>query len=173
MATTGQGTTTGCGGRRDPRTGAFWVARVLMLTATGDFTGTREAPQMTGAPTPTMDHRHSLKLKMSMSVTSFLQGRTRLFSTTRFTATVSLFFFPGDSRMKLPTTTMTCMPYIASGSSTDWAHGNGINFTTSMELRDTGLYGFLLPADQIIPTAEETWAFHMTVIRELFAGTTV
>ena len=27
----------------------------------------------------------------------------------------------------------------------------------SMELRDTGLYGFLLPADQIIPTSEETW----------------
>ena len=23
-----------------------------------------------------------------------------------------------------------CMLYIASGSSTDWAHGNGINFTT-------------------------------------------
>jgi len=60
-----------------------------------------------------------------------------------------------------------CMLYIASGSSADWAHGNGINFTTSMELRDTGLYGFLLPADQIIPTSEETWAFHITVIREL------
>jgi hypothetical protein len=26
---------------------------------------------------------------------------------------------------------------------------------------------FILPAEQIIPTAEETWAFHMTVIREL------
>jgi len=61
-----------------------------------------------------------------------------------------------------------CMLYIASGSSTDWAHGEvGIGFTTSMELRDTGLHGFLLPADQIIPTAEETWAFHETVIREL------
>merc|ERR1711962_76769 len=60
-----------------------------------------------------------------------------------------------------------CMLYIASGSSADWAHGNGINFTTSMELRDTGLYGFLLPADQIIPTSEETWAFHITVIRDL------
>jgi len=61
-----------------------------------------------------------------------------------------------------------CILYIASGSSTDWAHGEaGIGFTTSMELRDTGLYGFLLPANQIIPTAEETWAFHITVIREL------
>jgi hypothetical protein len=34
----------------------------------------------------------------------------------------------------------------------------------------TGLYGFLLPADQIIPTAEETWAFHSTVIREIIKG---
>jgi len=31
-----------------------------------------------------------------------------------------------------------------------------------MELRDTGLYGFLLPPNQIIPTAEEVWAFHTT-----------
>ena len=37
-----------------------------------------------------------------------------------------------------------CMLYIASGSSTDWAHGEvGIGFTTSMELRDTGLYGYV------------------------------
>ena len=27
-----------------------------------------------------------------------------------------------------------CMLYIASGSSTDWAHGNGINFTTRLIL---------------------------------------
>jgi hypothetical protein len=30
----------------------------------------------------------------------------------------------------------------------------------SIELRDTGSYGFLLPPSKIIPTAEETWAFH-------------
>merc|ERR1719219_2463482 len=61
-----------------------------------------------------------------------------------------------------------CILYVASGSTVDWAHGEaGIFFTTSMELRDTGAYGFLLPAEQIIPTAEETWAFHTTVIREL------
>jgi len=64
-----------------------------------------------------------------------------------------------------------CLLYIASGSSADWAHGEaGIGFTTSMELRDTGNYGFLLPAEQIIPTAEETWAFHITVIRELMTA---
>jgi len=61
-----------------------------------------------------------------------------------------------------------CLLYTASGGSADWAHGEaGIGFATSMELRDTGLHGFLLPPEEIIPTAEEVWAFHYTVIREL------
>jgi len=41
----------------------------------------------------------------------------------------------------------------------------GIPYSLAMELRDTGLYGFLLPPDQIIPTGEETWAFHKTGAR--------
>ena len=36
-----------------------------------------------------------------------------------------------------------------------------------MELRDTGNYGFILPPDQIIPTGEEVWAFHLTVARQI------
>ena len=36
-----------------------------------------------------------------------------------------------------------------------------------MELRDTGHYGFLLPPQQIIPTGQEVWAFHMAVAREI------
>ena len=40
-------------------------------------------------------------------------------------------------------------------------------FSYGMELRDTGNYGFILPPDQIIPTGEEVWAFHMTVAREI------
>nr|XP_034374978.1 carboxypeptidase A4 isoform X2 [Arvicanthis niloticus] len=47
--------------------------------------------------------------------------------------------------------------YPASGSSVDWAYDNGIKYAFTFELRDTGHYGFLLPANQIIPTAEETW----------------
>ncbi|XP_040857848.1 carboxypeptidase A4, partial [Ochotona curzoniae] len=47
--------------------------------------------------------------------------------------------------------------YPASGSSIDWAYDNGIKYAFTFELRDTGHYGFLLPANQIIPTAEETW----------------
>ncbi|NXC17459.1 CBPA2 Carboxypeptidase, partial [Corythaeola cristata] len=47
--------------------------------------------------------------------------------------------------------------YQASGGSIDWSYDYGIKYSFAFELRDTGRYGFLLPADQIIPTAEETW----------------
>lgn len=47
--------------------------------------------------------------------------------------------------------------YVASGGSPDWVKGT---FETPLvytyELRDLGEYGFLLPAEQIIPTALET-----------------
>ena len=59
-----------------------------------------------------------------------------------------------------------CLLYIVSGGSKDWAFGvAGIPYSYGMELRDTGRYGFLLPPEQIIPTAEETWAFHQNAAR--------
>lgn len=46
--------------------------------------------------------------------------------------------------------------YIASGSTRDWAHGaHNVPIAASYEFRDTGNYGFLLPADQIVPNSEE------------------
>ncbi|XP_037376638.1 carboxypeptidase A4 [Talpa occidentalis] len=57
--------------------------------------------------------------------------------------------------------------YPASGSSMDWAYDNGIKYAFSFELRDTGHYGFLLPADQIIPTAEETWLGLKTIMEHV------
>lgn len=63
-----------------------------------------------------------------------------------------------------------CILYVASGSSADWALGvAGIDFSISMELRDKGQYGFMLPPSQIVPTGEEVWAFHVTIIREILA----
>lgn len=48
---------------------------------------------------------------------------------------------------------------LAAGGSNDWAYdARGIQYAYSIELRDTGEYGFLLPAEQILPTGEETWA---------------
>ena len=46
----------------------------------------------------------------------------------------------------------------AAGGSEDWTYGKlGVKYSFSVELRDTGRYGFLLPPDQIIPTGEETF----------------
>lgn len=45
--------------------------------------------------------------------------------------------------------------YPASGASKDWTYGDRNILGMTAELRDTGQFGFLLPASQIIPTAEE------------------
>ncbi|XP_046762967.1 carboxypeptidase A2 isoform X4 [Gallus gallus] len=54
--------------------------------------------------------------------------------------------------------------YQASGGSIDWSYDYGIKYSFAFELRDTGRYGFLLPAAQIIPTAEETWLGLKTIM---------
>ena len=47
----------------------------------------------------------------------------------------------------------------SSGTSRDWAYGvPAIEYVYTIELRDEGEYGFLLPPEQITPTVEETWA---------------
>merc|ERR1711915_1073224 len=49
--------------------------------------------------------------------------------------------------------------YLAAGGSSDWAYDSvGVQYTYALELRDTGNWGFLLPPEQILPTAEETLA---------------
>lgn len=53
----------------------------------------------------------------------------------------------------------------ASGITVDWAYDSGIKYAFSFELRDTGQYGFLLPASQIVPTAEETWMALRTIMK--------
>ncbi|XP_024410884.1 carboxypeptidase A1 [Desmodus rotundus] len=54
--------------------------------------------------------------------------------------------------------------YRASGGTIDWTYEQGIKYSFTFELRDTGLYGFLLPASQIIPTAQETWLAIRTIM---------
>ncbi|KAL6711605.1 hypothetical protein ACN47E_004539 [Coniothyrium glycines] len=49
--------------------------------------------------------------------------------------------------------------YQVSGDSVDYALEQGkATFAMTVELRDTGNYGFVLPANQILPSGEETWA---------------
>ncbi|OWK52962.1 Carboxypeptidase O [Lonchura striata] len=54
--------------------------------------------------------------------------------------------------------------YSNSGSSRDWAHTIGIPLSYTFELRDTGTHGFVLPANQIQPTCEETMLAVTTII---------
>ena len=45
----------------------------------------------------------------------------------------------------------------------DWALGEAqIPYSYSVELRDTGRYGFLLPRELILPTALEMWIAQYT-----------
>ncbi|KAH8899090.1 zinc carboxypeptidase [Thozetella sp. PMI_491] len=49
--------------------------------------------------------------------------------------------------------------YQATGSSVDYVNDVvGSDYTFTSELRDTGNYGFLLPANQIVPSGEEAFA---------------
>ncbi|KAK2842706.1 hypothetical protein Q5P01_012906 [Channa striata] len=54
--------------------------------------------------------------------------------------------------------------YQASGGTIDWTYNQGIKYSYTFELRDTGRYGFILPANQIIPTATETWLALMAIM---------
>ncbi|KAK9507608.1 hypothetical protein O3M35_007428 [Rhynocoris fuscipes] len=58
--------------------------------------------------------------------------------------------------------------YPTSGSSDDWAKGRaGIKYSYTIELRDKGDYGFLLPASQIIPTGRETFAALKSIAKQI------
>ncbi|XP_068617982.1 carboxypeptidase B-like isoform X1 [Battus philenor] len=46
--------------------------------------------------------------------------------------------------------------YPASGGSDDWAKGHGIKYSYTIELSDTGAYGFILPTSYIEPVARES-----------------
>ncbi|XP_078032725.1 carboxypeptidase B [Augochlora pura] len=62
--------------------------------------------------------------------------------------------------------------YPTSGASDDWAKGvAGIKYAYTVELRDRGTYGFLLPASQIMPTAREIWAGIRTIVRQVTTST--
>ncbi|XP_028813940.1 carboxypeptidase A1-like [Denticeps clupeoides] len=60
--------------------------------------------------------------------------------------------------------------YQASGGTIDWTYDQGIKYSYTFELRDTGFYGFLLPANQILPTAKETWLALMAIMEHTNAN---
>jgi len=61
--------------------------------------------------------------------------------------------------------------YVASGESFDWVKGkHNTNLTYIYELRDKGRYGFILPANQIIETAQEFLDGLQVIIDEVRQG---
>ncbi|XP_007946021.1 carboxypeptidase B2 [Orycteropus afer afer] len=54
--------------------------------------------------------------------------------------------------------------YLAPGGSDDWIHDLGIKYSFTIELRDTGRYGFLLPERYIKPTCEEAIAAVLKIV---------
>lgn len=61
--------------------------------------------------------------------------------------------------------------YVAAGGSDDWAKGvAGIKYSYTVELRDRGRHGFLLPQRLIEPTAKETWAAMMALAEAIIEG---
>ncbi|KFB45619.1 carboxypeptidase A2 [Anopheles sinensis] len=57
--------------------------------------------------------------------------------------------------------------YVASGISVDWAFAvAGIPLSYTYELRDQGEFGFILPADQIVPNGEELLEGFIAMIDE-------
>merc|ERR1712115_670055 len=60
--------------------------------------------------------------------------------------------------------------YPASGGSDDWAKGGaGIKYSYTIELPDTGKYGFILPADQIIKVGPQALSATTAMIQDLIA----
>lgn len=65
---------------------------------------------------------------------------------------------------------MVYSPDATSGSASDWVYDvAGVRYSFSVELRDRGVFGFLLPRTEIIPTSEETWAGISTIVSRLQA----
>lgn len=57
--------------------------------------------------------------------------------------------------------------YATTGSSTDYTDVPGNStYSYTYELRDTGTYGFTLPANQIQPTVRETWAGVVSMLKD-------
>ncbi|XP_065340580.1 carboxypeptidase B-like isoform X2 [Cloeon dipterum] len=60
--------------------------------------------------------------------------------------------------------------YAASGGADDWAKGGPrVKYTYTIELRDRGRFGFLLPANYILPTGKEALAAIQTISEEIAA----
>ncbi|CAG0919199.1 unnamed protein product [Notodromas monacha] len=65
-------------------------------------------------------------------------------------------------------TSAQILPPLVSGAGDDWAYGDAkVPFVYTIELRDKGIHGFLLPPDQIVASGEEMLAGVKASAREI------
>lgn len=57
--------------------------------------------------------------------------------------------------------------YPASGGSVDWTYGSAGVTSLTIEVRDTGSYGFVMPASEIVPNAQENMAAALAMMEGL------
>ncbi len=57
--------------------------------------------------------------------------------------------------------------YPASGGSVDWCYGGAGVYATTIEVRDTGSYGFLIPPEEVRPCAEENAAAALQMVQTM------
>ncbi|KAI8439586.1 hypothetical protein MSG28_013313 [Choristoneura fumiferana] len=57
--------------------------------------------------------------------------------------------------------------YPASGGSDDWAKSRGIKYSYTIELSDTGRYGFILPVSYVEPVAKENLAGLRVLLKQI------
>ena len=56
----------------------------------------------------------------------------------------------------------------AAGASDDWSKGvANVTYVYTLEMRDTGSYGFVAPDTEIVPNAEEVWAGIQVIARRV------
>lgn len=63
--------------------------------------------------------------------------------------------------------------YPASGGASDWAYGGAGQLAYSVEVRDLGTYGFIMPASEIIPNAIENFAGIMVMMEQSLQACTI
>jgi len=76
----------------------------------------------------------------------------------------SLFDAGGMNYTAGPTSTTL---YLASGVSPDYVYDRFNSPAFTIELRDTGEFGFILPENQILPTQIEAWAAFKTLVQNM------
>ena len=63
--------------------------------------------------------------------------------------------------------------YPASGGVNDWAYGAAGQLSYCIEVRDTGTYGFVMPASEILPNARENFAAFEVMVEESLKACTI